>query len=69
MSLNIDRWMQLPTAALHREAKVPLRVEPDRAALYAAFAREIADEIKPTTPRANRRGLFCPSGRLGSFPC
>ena len=42
----VDTWMQLSTETLQREAKVPVRIVPDRPGLYAAFAREIADEIK-----------------------
>lgn len=64
----IDRWMQLSTETLHREAKTPLRVEPDRTALYAAFAREIADEIKARNAAGEPTRLILPVGPVGQFP-
>ncbi len=68
MSLNIDTWMQLSTAVLQREAKVGLRVERDRAALYAAFAREIAGEIKARNAAGEPTRLILPVGPIGQFP-
>ena len=64
----IDTWMQLSPETLHREAKTPLRVKPDRAALYAAFAREIADEIKARNAAGEPTRLILPVGPIGQFP-
>ena len=68
MSLNIDTWLQLPTAALQRDAKVGLRVEQDRVSLYAAFAREIADEIQAHNAAGEPTRLILPVGPIGQFP-
>lgn len=64
----IDTWMQLSTETLQREAKAPLRVVPDRTALYAAFAREIADEIKAHNAVGEPTRLILPVGPIGQFP-
>lgn len=64
----IDTWMQLPTETLQSEAKTPLRIVPDRMALYAAFAREIADEIKARNAAGEPTRLILPVGPIGQFP-
>ena len=63
----VDAWMKLPTEKLQREAKVPMRVVHDRPALYAAFAREIADEIKAHNAAENPTVLILPVGPIGQF--
>ena len=68
MDPSLDAWLRLPPATLAREAKTPLRVAPDRAALYAAFAREIADEIKARTAAGEPTRLILPVGPIGQFP-
>ena len=62
-----DTWMQLSTEKLQREAKVPMRVVHDRPALYAAFAREIADEIKAHNAAGIPTVLILPVGPIGQF--
>ena len=64
----IDTWMQLSLETLRREAKTPLRVVSDRTALYAAFAREIADEIKARNAAGEPTRLILPVGPIGQFP-
>ena len=63
----VDTWMQLSTETLQREAKVPVRIVPDRPGLYAAFAREIADEIKAHNTAGNPTVLILPVGPIGQF--
>ena len=63
----VDTWMQLSTETLQREAKVPVRVLPARPALYAAFAREIADEIKAHNAAGIPTVLILPVGPIGQF--
>ena len=63
----VDTWMQLSTETLQREAKVPVRIVPDRPGLYAAFAREIADEIKAHNTAGNPTALILPVGPIGQF--
>ena len=68
MGLEIDAWLKLPAETLRREAKIPVCVVPDRAALYAAFAREIADEIKAHNAAGKPTRLILPVGPIGQFP-
>ena len=63
----VDTWMQLSTETLQREGKVPVRIVPDRPALYAAFAREIADEIEAHNAAGNPTILILPVGPIGQF--
>ena len=68
MGPAVDAWMKLPMEELQREARLPVRVVPDRAALYAAFAREIADEIKARNAAGEPTRLILPVGPIGQFP-
>ena len=45
-----------------------MRVTPDKTALYAAFAREIADEIKARNAAGEPTRLILPVGPIGQFP-
>lgn len=60
--------MQLGTEELQRRAQVPVCIMPDRAALYAAFAREIAAEIKARNAAGEVTRLILPVGPIGQFP-
>lgn len=68
MNPHLDTWMRLPVERLQQEAKAPVCVVPDRAALYAAFAREIADEIKARNAAGEVTRLILPVGPIGQFP-
>ncbi len=65
---SVDAWMRLSTEQLQRAAKTPLRIAPDRAALHAAFAREIADEIKARNAAGEPTRLILPVGPIGHYP-
>jgi glucosamine-6-phosphate deaminase len=68
MGQDIGAWMQLPVEQLQQDAKAPLRLAPDRPALYEAFAREIADEIKTRNAAGAPTRLILPVGPIGQFP-
>ncbi len=68
MGSSIDAWMRLPTEQLQQAAKTPLRIAPDRAALHAAFAREIAGEIKARNAAGEPARLILPVGPVGQYP-
>jgi glucosamine-6-phosphate deaminase len=68
MALDVPDFLTVSAAELVERARGRLLVLPDRAAVYAHFARSIADEIRANNDAGRRTALILPVGPLGGYP-
>lgn len=53
---------------LLENAKLPLEILPDNAAVFQAMAREMAEEIRKNNAAERRTVFICPVGPVGQYP-
>lgn len=61
-------YLTVPIQDLPRVSRLPIEVLPDPPALFARFARSLADEIKTNNAAGRPTRLILPVGPVGQYP-